>query len=352
MSVAVVILAAGKSTRFKSATPKVLHTFGERPMIVHTLELAQRLSDLLPVLVVGEETLDAMQALVGHQATLVLQRERLGTGHAVLQARPVLEGKADRVLVLYGDMPLLQQQTLQHLLDLHERSGAAMAMLTIVRDESQGFGRVLRDAEGNVLRVVEEPEATPEQLKIRELNAGIYVYDAEFLWSTLPEIRPSPVKGEIYLTDMVEAASRHQQRVVALILEDPTEAMGINTRVDFAAALRVLQRRINTRWMSAGVTLIDPETVYIGPDVVIGPDTTILPNTHLRGRTVIGAQCEIGPNTLIENSVVGDRCRVIASVVEKSEIEHDHVLGPFAHLQSGIHKDTSTHSDVSPENKD
>ena len=343
MSLAVVILAAGKSTRFKSSTPKVLHEFGERPMIDYNIELATTLSGARPVLVVGDETEGPLREWAGDRVRFVFQAERLGTGHAVLQAREALEGKADRVLVLYGDMPLLRAETLQRLIAIQDKRQATMAMITIVRDESQGFGRVLRDNEGNVLRVVEEPEATPEQLKIRELNAGIYVYDADFLWEKLPQITPSAEKGEIYLTDMVELASSTGHRVADLILEDPSEAMGINTRVDFAAALRVLRQRINEKWMLEGITLVDPASTYIGPDVTLGRDTIVLPNTHLRGHTAIGEDCEIGPNTVVDSSTIGDRCRVTASVIEESEMEHDSDIGPFSHLRPGSRVCTGAH---------
>jgi bifunctional UDP-N-acetylglucosamine pyrophosphorylase / glucosamine-1-phosphate N-acetyltransferase len=343
VTLAVVILAAGKSTRFKSATPKVLHEFGERPMIESSLNLAAQISDVPPVLVVGAETEVPLREWAGDRARFVFQAERLGTGHAVLQTRPLLEGTADRVLVLYGDMPLLQLSTLQQLIALQEKDDAAMAMVTIIRDESQGFGRVLRNADGNVVQVVEEPEATPEQLKIRELNAGLYVYDAEFLWTYLPKVSPSAKKGEIYLTDMAELAASAGLKALPLVLEDPTEAMGINTRLNFASAQAVLRRRINEACMLAGATLVDPATTYIGPNVALGRDTMVLPNTHLRGTTRIGEGCEIGPNTIIADSVIGDRCRVTASVIESSEMEHDSDIGPFSHLRPGACVCTGAH---------
>ncbi|MGC9468109.1 MAG: bifunctional UDP-N-acetylglucosamine diphosphorylase/glucosamine-1-phosphate N-acetyltransferase GlmU [Anaerolineae bacterium] len=343
MSLTVVILAAGKSTRFKSSVPKVLHDFGERPMIEYNLELATKLTGADPVIVVGAETEAPLRAYAGDRARFVRQERRLGTGHAVLQARDLLEGTSDSVLVLYGDMPLLRLATLERLVDIQQASRAAIAMLVVVRDESQGFGRVLRDEQDRVLRVVEEPEATPEQLKIRELNAGIYVFDAGFLWENLPNLEPSAEKGELYLTDMVELASSAGLAVVDMILDDPTEAMGINTRVDFADALRVLRQRINEDWMLEGVTLIDPVTTYIAPDAVIGRDTVVLPNTHIRGATVIGEACEIGPGTIIDTSTIGDRCRVTASVIEHSEMEPDSDIGPFSHLRPGSYVCTGAH---------
>lgn len=336
MSLAVVILAAGKSTRFKSSVPKILHDFGERPLIAYALDLATHLTPDKPVMVVGEEVEVPLRDWAGDRAQFVLQEHRLGTGHAVLQAQKALEGAgADRVLVLYGDMPLLRRATLQRLIETQEQQQSAIAMLTVIRDNPQGFGRVLRDADGRIMRIVEEPEATSEQLAIRELNAGIYVFDARFLWSHLPRVKPSAEKGEIYLTDMIELAYDAALAVAPIVVEDATEVMGINTRIDFTDALAVLRRRINAHWMLKGVHLLHPEATYIGPEVTLGADTIVLPNTHLRGKTAIGEACEIGPNTIIEDSTIGDRCRVTASVLENSVMEHDSDIGPFSHLRPG-----------------
>lgn len=343
MSLSVVILAAGKSTRFRSSTPKVLHPIGERPMIEYSLRLAEALSDHPPVLVVGEETAEPIRSWAGDRAHYVYQERRLGTGHAVLQAREALEHQTDAVLTLYGDMPLLQQETLESLIQLHHRTSAIMAMVTVIRDNPRGFGRVLRDEGGSVMRVVEEPEATPEQLTIRELNAGIYVYDSDFLWQNLPRLEPSAEKGEIYLTDMVELAVNAGHHVADLVLEDPTETMGVNTRVDFAAALEALRQRINERWMLEGVTLIDPATTYIGPQVTIGMDTVIYPNTSLRGGTTIGENCEIGPNSLVVDTQIGHRCQVLASVLEEALMEDDSDIGPFSHLRKGAYVSKGAH---------
>jgi bifunctional UDP-N-acetylglucosamine pyrophosphorylase/glucosamine-1-phosphate N-acetyltransferase len=213
----------------------------------------------------------------------------------------------------------------------------------VIRDNPRGFGRVLRDEKGYVLRVVEEPEATPDQLAIRELNAGIYVYRSDFLWPNLTRLEPSAEKGEIYLTDMVELAVKEGLHVTDLVLDDPTETMGVNTRVDFAAALAAHRERINERWMLQGVTLIDPMTTYIGPKVDIGQDTVIYPNTHLRGETVIGDGCEIGPNSLLENTQVGNHCRVSVSVLEEAVMDDNSDVGPFSHLRKGAHVGEGAH---------
>lgn len=342
MHLAVVILAAGQGTRMKSDLPKVLHPLGGHPLVTYSLNAARALTDTRPVLVVGHGA-ERVQEIVGDQAILVLQAEQLGTGHAVLQAESVLAGQADTVLVLYADMPLVRPETLKALVQTHTRQGnAAITLISVIADQPRGFGRVVRDAAGNVIALVEEAQATPEQLAIRELNAGIYCFDARWLWPHLHQLPLSP-KGEYYLTDTVALAVAEGRAVQALIAEDPEEMLGINTRVHLAEAEAILRRRINQRWMEAGVTLLDPLTTYIQDTVEIGPDTLILPNTHLWGRTRVGAACILGPNTILRDTILGDRCRVEASVLEGATLEDDVSVGPFAHLRPGAYLAQGVH---------
>ena len=339
----VMVLAAGKSTRFKSRVPKVLHPLGERAIIAHSLDLAAQLTTEPAVLVVGPETEEDLRAWGKDRVRYVVQHDRRGTGHAVQQAQPLLQGSTRRVLVLYGDMPLLRAETLRALSHQQRVTGAAIALLTVIRPEPQGFGRILRDAQGAVQCVVEEPEATPEQLAIRELNAGIYVFDADFLWATLPRLVPSAEKGELYLTDMVGLATGAGLQVASTTVEDETEVIGINTRVDYALAQEVLRERIASHWMLSGVTIIDPRTTHIGEAVRIGQDTVIHPNTYLRGATIIGSECTIGPNTIIESSEIGEGCTVLASVLEYAVMEPHSDIGPFSHLRKGARICSGTH---------
>ncbi|HOV48599.1 MAG TPA: bifunctional UDP-N-acetylglucosamine diphosphorylase/glucosamine-1-phosphate N-acetyltransferase GlmU [Anaerolineae bacterium] len=334
-SLAVVILAAGLSTRFKSAVPKVLHPLAGKPLLEYSLELAAALTEATPLLVVGPEIEAEIGAWVGERARLVVQADRLGTGHAVMQTRALLEGRAANVLVLYGDMPLLRVETLRALRDRHLAGGAAVTMMTVVRDDPQGFGRIVRDAGGRIQAIVEQAEATPEIAALRELNVGIYTFEAGFLWTHLPQLRPSPRKGEQYLTDLIGMAVAEGLPVESLRAADPLEVLGINTRVELALAAKTLQRRINEHWMLEGVTFQDPETCYLDSAVVIGRDTVILPNTHLRGKTTIGAGCEIGPNSILEDCTIGDRCCVTASVLEEAVMEEESNIGPFGHLRKG-----------------
>lgn len=341
MHVTVVILAAGQGTRMKSNLPKVLHPLAGKPLVSHAIEAARGVSEATPVLVVGRGA-DQVRAVVGDRARYVVQEQRLGTGHAVLQARPLLAGKSDVVLVTYSDMPLLRAETLRRLVEHQRRTAPVLTMLTVVRDEPRGFGRVVRDKSGAVMATVEEVDATPDQLAIRELGTGTFCFDAGWLWSHLDQI-PLSAKGEYYLTDLVEMAVAEGSRVEALAAADPSEALGINTRVHLAEAEAVLRQRINEKWMLEGVTIIDPATTYIEAGVTLEPDTVVYPNTCLEGETCIGADCRIGPNTVIRDSTLGERCIVFASVVEEARLEDGVDVGPFGHLRKGARLAAGVH---------
>ena len=282
-----------------------------------------------------EQVRHAVQAASGEGVEFAEQREQRGTGHAVLQARDLLQGQADTVVVTYGDMPLLQTSTLNNLANLHASSGATVTMLTVLSDDSMGFGRILRDPSAHVLGIIEEGEATPEQLSIRELNCGVYCFNAKWMWEHLPQLKPSGKKQEYYLTDLVGMAVAENCKIDAIILEDVAEVVGINTRAHLANTEKIMRERINRRLMEEGVTLIDPATTYVEADVTVGMDTVIEPNCQIKGKTRIGANCHIGPNATIERSQIGDDCQVTASVVRESTLE-DHVrVGPFADLRPG-----------------
>lgn len=341
MPVHVVILAAGQGTRMKSARPKVLHRLCGQPMVQYAIDTGRSLGNGAPVLVVGHGG-DEVRAALGDQCHYVLQPEQLGTAHAVLQAALVLRNRGGHVLVFYADMPLLSADTLRALVDRQQRNTGPLTMLTVEADDPRGFGRVLRDADGAVKAIVEEIQATPEQRMIRELNVGVYCFDADYLWRELASLPISP-KGEYYLTDLIGVAVKQGLRVDTVSLADPDEAIGINSRVHLAEAEAVLRKRINRRWMEAGVTMIDPATTYIEPGVTLAPDTSLWPNTHLLGATVIGAGCEIGPNTYVRDSTIGDECVIMASVVEEAAVEDRVRVGPYAHLRQGAHLASGVH---------
>jgi len=337
-----VVLAAGAGTRMKSKRPKMLHTLTGRSLIDRCIETAAQVTGASPVVVVGHGA-ELVREAIGGRASFVLQAEQLGTGHAVLQAEAAA-GDAAQVVVTYGDMPLLTPETLRELVRLRERTNAAVAMLTLISDTPRGFGRVVRDAQGErVLAVIEEVCCTPEQLAIRELNAGAYCFDGAWLWPALRRIRPNPQKGEYFLTDLIALAVADGREVRAIATDDHDECLGINTRLDLADAEVALRRRINSRHMLNGVTIADPATTYIDDQVEIGADTVILPNTHLVGQTRIGSDCQIGPNAYIIASTIGDRVRVMQSMIEESRVADDVHIGPFSHLRPGAQVGSHVH---------
>ncbi len=341
MNSSIVILAAGQGTRMKSRIPKVLHPIAGQPMVRYVVDTASQLSSEKPVLVVGHGA-DLVRQELGDNVIYVEQKEQLGTGHALLQARPLLEGKNELVLVLCADMPLLSSETLRNLVELHLKGEGPITLLTVYADDPMGFGRILRDEAGHVVGIVEEAVATEEQKKIRELNCGTYCFDDDWLWPHLPRLPLSP-KGEYYLTDLVSIAIEEGRRVEALRLDDPTEALGINNRLHLARAEAVMRRRINERWMLEGVTMVDPSSIFIDAAVHIGQDTVIYPHTHLQGKTKIGTDCRLGPNTIIRDSTIGDRCVIRASVVEGAVLEDDVDVGPFSHLRTGAYLAKGVH---------
>jgi len=341
-SIAAVILAAGQGTRMKSDLPKVLHRVAGRSLVAWSLHHAQSLGIDPIVLVVGNGA-EAVREAIGDQAEYAVQTERLGTGHAALQAKSALQGRSDVVLVLYGDMPTLRVETLQAMIERQTSGDAAMTMLTALSEDSMGFGRVVRDGEGRVREIVEEAVATPEILALKELNCGVYCFDADWLWQRLPAVRPTPPKNEYYLTDMVALAVADGRRIESVTIEDVEEVQGVNTRVHLAASEAILRRRINERHMLSGVTFLDPTSAYIEDTVSIGRDTVILPNVVLQGETTIGAGCEIGPNSVLRDATIGDGCRVMASVIEEAIMEAGCEIGPFGHLRRGAHLGPGVH---------
>lgn len=341
MTTTAVILAAGQGTRMRSKLPKMLHPLMGRPLIQYALDAVKTATDQTPVVVVGHGAEQVREA-VGDAARFTIQDRQLGTANAVQAAEGLLEGENGLVLVLFADMPLFRPETLRDLVAAQRENSGPFTMLTVVAEDPRGFGRIIRDPRGEVVAIVEEAQATPQQLEIHELNASVYCFDGQWLWEALRQVGLSP-KGEYYLTDVVEIAVRQGHRVRAFTLKDPAEALGINNRVHLAEAEAILRRRINQAWMEAGVTIIDPATTYIQPGVQIGQDTEIWPNTYLRGATRIGENCVIGPNTILEDMRVGDHCKVLASVLEKSVLE-DHVdIGPFGHLRKGAHLAEGVH---------
>jgi len=332
MELASVVLAAGEGTRMRSDLTKILHPLAGKPIARWVVDTALELGADETVFVVGKDSAQIRQALGDNELQYVYQAERKGTGHAAMQARPVLEGRAAYVLICYGDMPLLETETLRLLVDNQRATGAVMTILTLIHEDSRGFGRVIRDEEGHVLEVVEEKVCTPEQLAIQELNCGVYCFEGGWLWSHIDQIPLNPVKKEYFLTDMIGIAVADGQTVDPISIDDPDQVIGINTRIHLAQAEAVIRRRVNERLMLAGVTLQDPASTYVEPMVQVGRDTVLLAGTHLSGQTRIGAGCTIGPQVVIHDSTVGDRCHIRAAVVEEAVLEEGSEVGPYEHL--------------------
>ncbi len=341
MKTTAVVLAAGQGTRMRSSLPKVLHSLLGRPLILYAIETAQQATGSEPVVVIGYGA-DQIREKVAIAAHFVLQEPQLGTGHALHQAEALLRGQSDQVLVTTADMPLLSAETLQRLAQAQARHTGPISMLTLMADDPRGFGRVIRAADGSVRAIVEEIQATPDELAIRELNASVYCFASEWLWETLPRISLSP-KGEYFLTDLVGIARAENLDVQAILADDPIETIGINTRVHLAEAEMQLRRRINRSWMMAGVTIVDPANTYIEPGVEIGMDTIIWPNTFLQGASTIGRECVLGPNTIVKDGMIGDRCKVLASVLDQAVMEDESEVGPFGHLRKGAHLAQGVH---------
>ncbi|HMZ06078.1 MAG TPA: bifunctional UDP-N-acetylglucosamine diphosphorylase/glucosamine-1-phosphate N-acetyltransferase GlmU [Anaerolineales bacterium] len=342
MKITAILLAAGQGTRMKSSLPKVMHSVSGKPMIWHALNAIRQSTTETPVVVVGHGA-DVVKAYLGETAQTVIQEPQLGTGHAVMQAETLLKGKTDLVVVCYADMPLLRGETLQKLVETQKNNKGPISMLTVIADDPRGFGRIVRKTDGTVEAIVEEYVATPEQQKIKELNVGGYCFDADWLWSALQRIPKNPKKGEYYLTDAVELASNDGLPVHATVMDDLEETIGVNTRIHLSEVEVAMRRRINQAHMLNGVTMIDPVSTYIEAGVTIGRDTVIMPNTYLHGNTEIGEGNVIGPNSIIHDSKIGDRCKVLSSVLEGATLENDVDMGPFARLRKGAHLGNHVH---------
>lgn len=338
MSLAVVILAAGQGTRMQSRKQKILHDVGGLPMVVHTFRAAAAVTDRPPVLVVGPDE-DGVAALLGDEAVYAVQQRPLGTGDAARAAAPLLREQTDQVAVTYADMPLLRAETIRRLATVQTESGAAVVLLSVMGEPDSTFGRVLRDPDGRVCEILEVAEAkrrpnTEDLLAIRELNAGVYCYDADWLWANIDNLplRKARRGEEYYLTDLVEMAVAQGELVEAVVLDDPAEGLGAGTRAEMVAVERAFRRRATNYWLAHGVTIVEPDTTYIDPDVAIGQDTVIWPGSYLLGRTSIGDECRIGPNTTLRDAQIGDGCVVEQAIVERAELPPGQTVEPFSRV--------------------
>lgn len=352
--VAVAILAAGRGTRMKSSLPKVLHSLGGRSLVERVLQSCQSLSPTQRLVIVGYQaeqvkaklletnTLgkeqeefplkDGKPSCLSSLLEFVEQQEQLGTGHAVQQLLPHLQGFEGDLLVLNGDVPLLRPETLKKMLHIHQEYQNAATLLTAQLPDPQGYGRVFCNGQNVIQQIVEDRDCTAAQKQNRRINAGVYCFRWADLARVLPQLQANNIQQEYYLTDAVNQL----QPVMAVDVDDYEEILGINDREQLAAAYQILQRRVKSEWMAAGVTLIDPASITIDDTVQLQPDVIIEPQTHLRGNTVIQSGCRIGPGSLIENSQIGENVTVLYSVVNNSIVGAETQIGPYTHLRGEV----------------
>ncbi|MSO49063.1 MAG: UDP-N-acetylglucosamine diphosphorylase/glucosamine-1-phosphate N-acetyltransferase [Acidobacteria bacterium] len=331
----VVILAAGKGTRMRSDTPKVLHPLAGRPVIEHVLATVDHLETASTTLVVGHGS-DMVRAALASRPNLqyVVQSPQLGTGHALLQAEPVLKGLKGDVLLLYADVPLLEPGTLLRLLETHRGAKAAMTVLTAELADPYGYGRIVRSADGRMERIIEERDASAEQRAIKEFNSGIYALSLRQLFNNLNDLATDNAQGEYYLTDLVAMYRQKKLRVESLCLDSADELRGVNSRQDLADLSSIVRQRKNRLLMVGGVTMEDPATTYIDADVTVGADTVLGPGVRLEGRTAIGERCRIHAGCRLTNVAVEDDVVVLDySVVVDSKVGQGAQIGPMAHVR-------------------
>jgi len=327
-----VILAAGKGTRMKSKLPKVLHRVGGKQMLRHVVDAAHTVGASRTVVVVGYEG-EQVRIEMGPGLEYAIQSEQLGTGHAVMQAQKLLRDYSGTVLVLCGDTPLLTDGTLNKLCDEHRSTAAAATVLTACPVDPSGYGRIIRNAGGGVTGIVEQKDASPEQLAIGEINTGIYCFEAGPLFAALAGLTCSNAQQEYYLTDVLAILAGNGQKVGAVQTGDFLETLGINSRVQLSEAETILWRRKLLELMEGGVTVMDPASTFVDAGVIIGRDTVLYPFTWLEGNTVIGESCSIGPNTRIADSAIGDDVAIHFSFAHECRIADGVTVGPYVHLR-------------------
>ena len=328
--VVVAILAAGKGTRMRSNLPKVLHSLAGKSLVERVIDSAEPLSPSRKLVIVGYQSQEVKTAIDSiHGVEFVEQTVQLGTGHAIQQLLPYLQDYTGDLLILNGDVPLLRTETLKALLQTHQENHNSCTILTAQLANPQGYGRVFRDSQGIVQKIIEDKDCTPNQRENDRVNAGIYCFRWPDLAKILPHLQANNAQKEYYLTDAVTQVGK----VMAVDVQDYQEILGINDRLQLAAANDIFQRRIHAKWLLAGVTLINPASITIDETVELQPDVIIEPQTHLRGKTVIKSGSRIGPGSLIENSDLGENVTVLYSVVTDSIIQDNTRIGPYAHLR-------------------
>ncbi|MBQ7493797.1 MAG: bifunctional UDP-N-acetylglucosamine diphosphorylase/glucosamine-1-phosphate N-acetyltransferase GlmU [Selenomonadaceae bacterium] len=333
MHLETIILAAGKGTRMKSKMPKVLHKVGGKPMLQHVIDAAKKAGSSREVVVIGSGAELVTEVISGVE--FVVQEEQLGTGHAVLSAKKNFEQAEGTVLILCGDTPLLTAKLLQDFTAAHENSTCAATVLTAKMPDATGYGRIIREEDGSFGKIVEEKDATEFEKKILEVNAGVYCFDVKKLFGSLEKVNNNNAQGEYYLPDVLTILKNAGEKIGAFTAQYADETLGINSRVQLAAADKIFRMKKNRELMDSGVTIIDPNTTFIDYDAQIGQDTIIHPNTYIEGKTTIGEDCAIGPNIRFVDMKVGNKVTAQFSYCHEAEICDGVTLGPYVHIRPG-----------------
>jgi len=329
-----VVLAAGEGKRMKSKNSKVVHKIYGKPLIGWVVDAAENCGITDNILVVGHRQ-DQVRECMGDKVSYVVQQEQLGTGHAMMQAQQYLEGKEGFVVVLYGDTPLITGKTISDTIAYHKRNGCSATVITADFDDPSGYGRIVRNEAGDVLRIVEDKDTSVEEKKINEINSGIYCFTIKDIVAALKELKNDNKQGEYYLTDTLEIIAAKGLKVGAIKISETDEIMGINDRVQLSQAAQIIRKRIMEKHMRSGVTITDPGSTYIYDDVEIGMDTVVLPGTIIESGSRIGEDSIIGPNSRIVNSKIGNSTEINNSVILDSKVGDDTHVGPFAYLRPG-----------------
>ncbi|QZY54743.1 bifunctional UDP-N-acetylglucosamine diphosphorylase/glucosamine-1-phosphate N-acetyltransferase GlmU [Crassaminicella profunda] len=331
-NISAVILAAGAGTRMKSQIPKVLHKVCGKPMVEHIIDVAEEVNAKKSIVVIGHKAEQVKEAIGHREVVFAIQKEQLGTGHAVMQAENFIEDEG-LVLLLYGDTPLIKGETLKALINFHIKGDFQGTILTADFENPTGYGRIVRDHEGNVVKIVEEKDANEKEKSITEINSGMYCYHAKLLKEALKKITNDNQQQEYYITDVIEILRKEGHKVGAFKVEDKADIMGVNSRVQLAWAEKFMREGILTKHMEEGVTIIDPKNTYVEKNVKIGMDTVLYPGVILKGDTKIGEDCIIGHNTRIENSIIKNKVQIQSSTIVDSFVDEGCTIGPYAYLR-------------------